>query len=148
MLVLWLFAMSGHLMLLLYCVFAKFRTMYANVLKMHMWIPHENIGDLYFFLIRIIAHFPYFPFNKITLKSRIFVLLLRSWASSVGVKHCYYGHGQAVLESSTVITVMGKQCWSQALLLPSWASSVGSQAVLESSSVSHAVRGMFYKHLI
>ena len=29
-----------------------------------------------------------FPFNKITLKSHIFVLLLPSWASNVGVKLC------------------------------------------------------------
>ena len=29
-----------------------------------------------------------FPFDKITLKSHIFVLLLPSWASSVGVKQC------------------------------------------------------------
>ena len=29
-----------------------------------------------------------FPFDEITLKSHIFVLLLPSWASSVGVKQC------------------------------------------------------------
>ena len=28
----------------------NFRTMYANVLKFHIWIPHEKIGDPYFFL--------------------------------------------------------------------------------------------------
>ena len=44
--------------------------MYANVL-----IPHEKRGEL-------------FPFDKITLKSHIFVLLLPSWASSVVVKQC------------------------------------------------------------
>ena len=45
--------------------------MYANVLKFHIWIPYENIGDPYFFLIRIISHFRVIGFfNKITLKSR------------------------------------------------------------------------------
>ena len=43
---LWPFAISGHLMFLLYCVQHNFRTMYANVLKFHIWIPDEKIGDL------------------------------------------------------------------------------------------------------
>ena len=49
MLELWPFAISGDLMLLLSCVLHKFRTMYANVLKFHIWIPYEKIGDPYFF---------------------------------------------------------------------------------------------------
>ena len=67
--------------------------MYANILKFHILIPHEQTGDSYFFLIPIISYFRVFPFDKITLKSHIFVLLLPSWASSVGVK--------AVLESGS-----------------------------------------------
>ena len=59
--------------------------MYANVLKFHILIPQEKIGDPYFFLI---SYLELFPFDKITLKSHIFVLLLPSWASSVGVKQC------------------------------------------------------------
>ena len=47
---LWPFAISGHLMSLLYCVKHKLRTMYANVLKFHILIPHEKIGDRIFFL--------------------------------------------------------------------------------------------------
>ena len=31
--------------------------MYANVLKFHILIPREKIGDLYFFLIPIISYF-------------------------------------------------------------------------------------------
>ena len=64
--------------------------MYANVLKFHILIPHEKIGDPYFFLIQIISYFRdiYFPIDKITLKSHIFVLLLPSWASSVVVNQC------------------------------------------------------------
>ena len=27
----------------------NFRTMYANALKFNIWIPHEKIGDPYFF---------------------------------------------------------------------------------------------------
>ena len=42
---LWPFAVFGHLMLLY-----KFRIMYANVLKFYIWIPHEKIGDPYFFV--------------------------------------------------------------------------------------------------
>ena len=34
----------------------NFRTKYANVSKFHVWIPHEKIGDPYFFLIRITFH--------------------------------------------------------------------------------------------
>ena len=30
--------------------------MYINVLKFHIWIPHEKNGDQYFFLL-IISHF-------------------------------------------------------------------------------------------
>ena len=60
---LWPFAISEHLMLLLYRVYHKFRTMYANVLKFHIGIPHEKISDPYFFLIRIISRFRViFPF--------------------------------------------------------------------------------------
>ena len=44
---LWPFAIFDHL--LLSYAWHKFRTMYANVLKFHIWIPHENIGDPYFF---------------------------------------------------------------------------------------------------
>ena len=62
--------------------------MYANVLKFHILFPHEKIGDPYFFLIPIIPYLELFPFDKITLKYHIFVLLLPSWASSVGVKQC------------------------------------------------------------
>ena len=49
MLEFWPFAISGYLMSLLYCVKHKFRTMYANVLKFHILIPHEKMGDPYFF---------------------------------------------------------------------------------------------------
>ena len=74
--------------------------MYANVLKLLKWIPLENIGDQYFFLIRIITHFRVIsPFNKITLRFHIFVLLLPS--------------GQAVLESSSVRV---RQCWGHSVL--------------------------------
>ena len=62
--------------------------MYANVLKFHILIPHEKIGDPYFFLSQLSPILELFPFDKITLKSHIFVLLLPSWASSVGVKQC------------------------------------------------------------
>ena len=63
--------------------------MYANVLKFRIWIPHENIGDPYFFSHpNYLPFYSYFPFNKITLKSHIFVLLLPSWASSVVVNQC------------------------------------------------------------
>ena len=61
--------------------------MYANVLKFHILIPHEKIGDPYFFLSQLSPILELFPFDKITLKSHIFVLL-PSWASSVGVKQC------------------------------------------------------------
>ena len=30
--------------------------MYANVLKFHIWIPHEKIGDLYFFFLVLISN--------------------------------------------------------------------------------------------
>ena len=40
----------------LLCI-AKFRTMYANVLNFHILIPHEKLGDLYFFLFPIISYF-------------------------------------------------------------------------------------------
>ena len=62
--------------------------MYANVLKFHVLIPHEKIGDPYFFLIPIISYFRVISFDKITLKSYI----------------------------CTVVTVMAKQCWSQTVL--------------------------------
>ena len=41
-----------------------------------------------FFLFQLSPILELFPFDKITLKSHIFVLLLPSWASSVGVKQC------------------------------------------------------------
>ena len=62
--------------------------MYANVLKFHILFPHEKIGPVFFFLSQLSPVFELFPFDKITLKSHIFVLLLPSWASSVGVKQC------------------------------------------------------------
>ena len=63
--------------------------MYANVLKFHIWIPHKTIGDPYFFFLSQLSPIlELFPFDKIMLKSHIFVLLLLSWASSVGVKQC------------------------------------------------------------
>ena len=54
---LWPFAIFGHLMLLLYCAEHKLRIMSANVLKLHICIAHEKIGDPYFFLIGIVSHF-------------------------------------------------------------------------------------------
>ena len=40
--------------------------MYANVLKIHIWIPHEKIGDLYFFSYpNCLPFYSFFPFNKI-----------------------------------------------------------------------------------
>ena len=39
------------------CAEHNFRTMFANVLKFHIWIPGEKIDDPYFFLILIIFHF-------------------------------------------------------------------------------------------
>ena len=62
--------------------------MYANVLKFHILIPHEKIGDHIFFLPQLSPILELFLFDKIILKSHIFVLLLLSWASSVGVKQC------------------------------------------------------------
>ena len=62
--------------------------MYANVLKFHILIPHEKKSDQYFFLSQLSPILELFPFDKITLKSHIFVLLLPSWASNVGVKQC------------------------------------------------------------
>ena len=44
--------------------------MYAIVLKFHTWIPHEKLGDLYFFLSEFSPILEFCPFNKITLKSR------------------------------------------------------------------------------
>ena len=46
MLELWPFTILGDLMLLLYCAWHRLRIMYANVLKFHIWIPHDKIGDL------------------------------------------------------------------------------------------------------
>ena len=62
--------------------------MYANVLKFHIWIPHENMADPYFFFLSELPPILEYRFDKITPKSRIFVLLLPSWASIVGVKQC------------------------------------------------------------
>ena len=71
--------------------------MYANVLKFHVLIPHEKIGDPYFFLSQSSPILELFPFDKITLKSYI----------------------------CTVVTVMAKQCWSQTVLESgSWGHSV------------------------
>ena len=71
--------------------------MYANVLKFHVLIPHEKLGDLYFFLSQSSPILELFPFDKITLKSYI----------------------------CTVVTVMAKQCWSQTVLESgSWGHSV------------------------
>ena len=36
--------------------------MYANVLKFLLWIPHENIGDHYFFLSELSPILELFPF--------------------------------------------------------------------------------------
>ena len=86
---LWPFANFGHLMLLLYCAKHKFRIMYANVLKFHIYgFLMKNIGDLYFFLSELAPILGLFTFNKIILKSLIFLLLLPSCSSSVGVKQC------------------------------------------------------------
>ena len=69
---------------------------YANVLKFHILIPHEKLGDPYFFLLPISPILELFPFDKITLKS-----------------------------ICIVVTIMGKQCWSQAVLESgSWGHSV------------------------
>ena len=59
---LWPFAISGHLMLLFYCAEYKFRIMYANGLKIHIWIPHEKIGDPYFILSELSPILESFPF--------------------------------------------------------------------------------------
>ena len=59
---LWPFAISGHLMLLHSCAQHNFRTMYANVLKFHIWIPHEKIGVPYFFLSELSPILKAFPF--------------------------------------------------------------------------------------
>ena len=48
--------MSGHLMSLLNVYSISLDT-YANVLKFHILIPHEKIGDPYFFLLPIISYF-------------------------------------------------------------------------------------------
>ena len=58
--------------------------MYANILKFHILTPHE----FFFFLSQLSPILELFSFDKITLKSHIFVQLLPSWASSVGVKQC------------------------------------------------------------
>ena len=56
---------------MLSCAWHNFRPMYADVLKFHIWIPREKIGDPYFFSYPNYLPFEsYFPFNKITLKSR------------------------------------------------------------------------------
>ena len=55
-------------------------------MKFHILITHEKIGDPYFFLSELSPILELFPFDKITLKSHICI----------------------------VVTIMGKQCWSQA----------------------------------
>ena len=83
--------------------------MYANVLKFHVLIPHEKIGDPYFFLSQSSPILELFPFDKITLKSYI----------------------------CTVVTVMAKQCWSQTVLESgSWGHSVLQTPALVSSVTS------------
>ena len=64
--------------------------MYGNVLKIQVWIPHENIGNPYFFVFFFFRFFSRFRVIAllIKMKSRIFVLLLPSWASSVGDNQC------------------------------------------------------------
>ena len=63
----------------------------------YVLIPHEKLGDLYFFLSQSSPILELFPFDKITLKSYI----------------------------CTVVTVMAKQCWSQTVLESgSWGHSV------------------------
>ena len=57
--------------------------MYANVLKFHILIPHEKIGDRIFFLSQLSPILELFPFDKIT------------------YLYCCYRHGQAVLESGS-----------------------------------------------
>ena len=72
--------------------------MYANVLKFHILIPHEKIGDSYFFLSQLSPILELFPFDKKMLK---------------------------ISYICTVVTIMGKQCWSQAVLESgSWGHSV------------------------
>ena len=73
---------------MLFCACHVLRTLHARVLKFYLWVPHEKIADPYFFSCPAYLFKSYFPFDKITLKSRIFVLLLPSWASSIGVKQC------------------------------------------------------------
>ena len=86
---LWPFAIFWPFNNLLYCAWQKFRIMYANVLNFIYGFLMKKKGDLYFFSYPNYLPFQsYFSFNKITLKSHIFVLLLPSWASSVGVKQC------------------------------------------------------------
>ena len=54
-----------------------------------------------FFLSQLSPILELFPFDKITLKSHIFVLLLLSWASSVGVKSGSWGH--SVLQTPALV---------------------------------------------
>ena len=64
--------------------------MYANVLKFHILIPHEKIGDPYFFLIPIISYF------------RVISL----WKNNFKISYI-----------CSVVTVMGKQCsWGHSVL--------------------------------
>ena len=72
--------------------------MFANVLKFYILIPHEKIGDPYFFLISIISY----------------LRVISLWLNNIEISYI-----------CTVVTIMGKPCWSQ--------------AVLESSSWGHSV---------
>ena len=44
-------------MIMLFDASHMLRTVHARVLKFHVWIPHGNIADLYFF-----SHPSYVPF--------------------------------------------------------------------------------------
>ena len=62
----------------------KFRTMYAKVLKFHVWIPHEKIGDPYFFFFfELSPILELFPFLEIILKSRQQYISKSVWATSL-----------------------------------------------------------------
>ena len=58
---LWPFAIFGYLISLLSCTWHKFRTMYASILKFHIWIPHKTIVYPFFFSF-IFFYSKYLPF--------------------------------------------------------------------------------------
>ena len=43
--------------------------MHARVLKLHLWIPHGKLADLYFFLVRVMSLSGVMPLWKIRIKS-------------------------------------------------------------------------------